>query len=429
MTTTATNTPEPAPDTTEVNDQPDAVADQALAPAAGRPADTGLAAPGKGTTIARSFAGLMPQTIGEAFLLSTYLAKSNAIPRSLIGKPESILTIVLAGIEMGLTPIRALQSITNISGTLCMKADLQLALVQRSNTVAFYEESFEVKGKTDTTLARRVGLALKPLALDDDAVALAIEKIQAAAVDLAAGNPYAWAMGIRQGTTQLHVRTFTFADAMKAVIYEASEDGSGPKEKKPLAEKFNYKSFPGDMYPKRARTRLLQVLASDITAGLPAAEAIEGGQIIEAEFVHAAAPSTSAQGDNAQILMIEIQGSHPDLALSIQKAFEELQLAPAKQLQLLTQFKGKPEDLHGWCRDEYAKRRGAPAAPPKGSGTGKKKSDKNKPVKGASHPDGPARAAAPVEQPKPEPPKAETPAEKMKAAVAAVTKKTQGGSF
>ncbi len=435
-TTTATE------DSQQVDDSVTATGtDQGLAPA--RPADTGLA-PAKTTTMARSFAGLMPQTIGEAYLLSTYLAKSNAIPRGLIGKPESVLTIVLAGVEMGLTPIRALQSITNISGTLCMKADLQLALVQRSGVVKFYEESFEVKGKTDTTLARRVNLVLQDQPLTPDAMQLAIEKIEAAAADLQPGNPYAWAMGIRHGTTQLHVRTFTYADAMKAVIYEASEDGGGPKEKKPLAEKFNYKSFPGDMYPKRARTRLLQVLASDVTAGLPAMEAIEGGQIIDAEYVHAPAPAattTKGNGDNAAVLMVDLQASHPDLGLAIQKAFEELQLAPARRLQLLTQFKGKPDDLHEWCRKEYSQRRGAATAPPKGSGTGKKA--KVKATKGASHPDGPKpgldpSSAGPVSKPEAQqtvlknedmnqvPPAEASVAARMRAAT---TKTTPSGSF
>lgn len=325
----------------------------------------------KAATMAQAFAGLMPATIGEAFILATYLAKSNAIPKGLIGKPESVLTVVMAGMEMGLTPIRSLQSITNISGTLCMKADLQLALVQRSNILAFYEEGFERFGSTDANLQKRVTMALDGKA-SEAAAELVTEKIMATVAGMKAGDPYGWAIGIRQGTNQVQVRTFTYTDATKAVIYEASEDGSGPKEKKPLAEKFNYKSFPGDMYPKRARTRLLQVLASDVTAGLPAAEAIEGGQVFEAEFTRA-----GDQPEDADMMLAVIRDRDSELATGIEAGFNHLALGPAKRLQLLVQYKEDPAGLREHLRLEAAKRMGSETIQP-----GKKATKKA----AASHP-------------------------------------------
>lgn len=322
---------------------------QAMVPAAG----AAVVASQHQKTMAQAFQGLVPTSIGEAFILAGYLAKSNAIPKSLVGKPESVLTVVLAGMELGLTPIRAVQSITNISGTLAMRADLQLGLARRGGVLDLYDESFEVRGVTDLNLQKRLQRILRKEDPQDQE--LAYEKVMAAAGGLKQGDPYAWALAKRTGEATIHVRTFTFADAQKAIIYEASEDGSGPKEKKPLSDKFNYKSFPGDMYPKRARTRVLQAVASDVLAGLPAVEAIEGGQILDAEFSR---DEDQAGGPDLNQLLADIEDQDAEAATTIRNGFAQLRLGTAHQLQKLVQFKGKPADLVAWLKQEYANRRG-----------------------------------------------------------------------
>ncbi len=115
----------------------DAPATDEQPPAAG---GGGALVAARNQTMALAFSGLVPTTIGEAVVLCTNLAKSDAIPKGLRGKPESILTVVMAGLEINLTPIRAIQSITNISGNLCMKSDLQLALVRRSGLLVYFDE-------------------------------------------------------------------------------------------------------------------------------------------------------------------------------------------------------------------------------------------------------------------------------------------------
>lgn len=304
-------------------------------------------------TMAQAFQGLMPTSIGEAYILAGYLSKGGAVPGSLKGKPEAVLTVVLAGMELGLTPIRALQSITNISGNLSMRADLQLALTRRSGVLEIYDESYEVKGQTDTNLPKRIQRILRKE--DPEDVALVIDKIQAASGGLQNGNPWAWALAKRNGDSTIHVRTFTYADAMKAVIFEKDEDNPGAKkEPKPLAMKFNYQSFPGDMYPKRARGRVLQAVASDVLAGLPAVEAIEGGQILEGEFSRA----EDTGGGDLNDLLQAIEDQDPEACTTIRNAFAQLRLGPAHQLQKLVQFKGRPADLVEWLKLEYANRRG-----------------------------------------------------------------------
>lgn len=342
--------PGPRPVTPRSEDQPS----QALVPAS-----TALAIERAGT-MQTAFQGLMPTSIGEVALLSQHLAKSSAIPGGMKGQPDTVFTIVWAGMELGLTPIRALQSISNISGTLCMKADLQLALAKSKAVLGFWEEGFEERGKTDGNLADRIQLTFKLAKIPDfeDQAVLTIQKITAVTSDLKPGNPYGWAVGCRTGDPRIQVRTFTFADAERAIIYEKDEGNpNGPREKKPLSQKFNYKSFPGDMYPKRARTRLLQILASDVTNGLPAVETLEGGQVIDAEYSRV---EDEASGDTADSLLAAVEVEHPELGMAIRNGFKQLTMNQAKQLQKLTQFKGKPNDLLEWMKTEYANRKGVP---------------------------------------------------------------------
>lgn len=330
------------------------------------PATQALATQRAGT-MQQAFEGLMPTSIGEIALLAQHLAKSEAIPGGMKGKPDTVFTVVWAGMELGLTPIRALQSISNISGTLCMKADLQLALAQSKGVMGFYEEGFEERGKTDPNLAERIALSFRlakdhsgrALIQDHEAqAALVLAKITAVTNELKPGNPYGWSIGMRSGDTRVQVRTFTFADAERAMIYEKDEGNpNGPKEKKPLSQKFNYKSFPGDMYPKRARTRLLQVLASDVTNGLPAIEQLEGGQVFDAEFSRV---EDEPAGDSADAQLAAIAVEQPELATAISNGFKQLSMNSAKQLMKLNQFKGKPADLLDWLKTEYANRAGKP---------------------------------------------------------------------
>ncbi len=319
-------------------------------------------------TMQQAFAGLMPTSIGEVAVLSQHLARSTAIPKGMRGQPDTVFTVIWAGMELGLTPIRSLQSISNISGTLCMKADLQLALTKNRQVLAFYDEGFERYGKTDTNLAKRLKLALgktlRKLGATDqdieDEVDLVVEKIGSATADgMKAGDPYGWAVAMRAGDQQIHVRTFTFADAEKAIIYEHDEANPGaPKERKPLSQKFNYKSFPGDMYPKRARTRLLQIVASDVTNGLPAVEQLEGGQVIDAEFTVSHHGDGDPGGDDVDTLVAAIRDEDAEAATTVEAGFKQLKMGKAAQLQKLLQFKGKPKDLVEWLRSEWLARGG-----------------------------------------------------------------------
>lgn len=286
-------------------------------------------------TMATAFSGLIPTSIGEAFTLAQTLAKSTAIPKGYRGKPENILVSILAGLEIGLTPIRSLNMLTNISGNLGMRADLAIALVRRSGVLDYYDEGYEEREGTDGDLATRAADGGKILAL---------------VKTVPKGAPYGWASGRRKGDPpgQITTRVFSWVDADTAEIWE-DDESSGRKRSK-LSERFNYKSFPGDIYPKRARTRVLGVLFSDVLAGMPTVESLEGGQVIDAEF-RTVAPDADA-------VLAAIEETDPTLAANIVAGFDALKMSPARRLQKLTEFQDHPDRLATWLRDEFGTQTG-----------------------------------------------------------------------
>lgn len=336
------------------------------------------AAAARTQTMALAFSGLIPQSIGEAMTLCTALAKSTAIPKALRQKPESILTVVMAGLEIGLTPIRAIQSITNISGNLAMKADLQLALVRRSGLLEYFDEGFELAGETDTDLAARTKDGQKILAL---------------VKTVPAGKPYGWTTAKRKGDNQLTTRTFTWLDAERAFVYDQDEDdpGSTQKIRKKLSEKFNYQAWPQSMYPRRSRGQVLQTGFSDVLAGMPSVESLEGGQIIDV-----APGDYSVGGPDAADLLADMRNQDAEATTGIELAFQNLDLAPGRQLQLLTKFKGDPKALYLHLRDEYTRRQGKGEAPPPKKAAAPKAADQ-----------APAQPAAPAPAPEPAKPAAQ----------------------
>lgn len=316
-------------------------------------------------TMALAFSGLVPQSIGEAMTLCTALAKSLAIPKGLRGKPESILTVVMAGLELGLTPIRAIQSITNISGNLCMKADLQLALVRRSGLLVYFDEGYEEAGRTDHEGRLLKKLKANRCPFPEDTADLILELT----ADLPDDRPYGWTVAKRKGDDQLITRVFSWADAERAFVYEQDEDeaGSSERKRKKLSEKFNYVAWPQSMYPRRSRGQVLQTGFSDVLAGMPSLEALEGGQVIDVDR------ADYSVGTDADDLLADMRNQDAEAASGIELAFQNLNVAPGRQLQLLTKFKGDPKALWLHLRDEYSRRQGKVAAPPPKAKTGEAK--------------------------------------------------------
>lgn len=278
--------------------------------------------------------GLMPQSLGEAFQLSAYLAKSEVIPKALRGKPESVLTVMLTGYELGLSSMQALNNITIISGHLALMSNLQLALVRNSGLLAYWDEGYVVAATDDPARSERT---------------------------------YGWCDVARHGIVdpetgklKLFRRVFTVAMAEKVVIDEKQWDDSKHKfvsvGKTSLAEKDTYQSWPERMYPYRARSWVLEAVFGDVLKGLPSKEGLEGGQVVTSSPIHEG-QILEDEPDAAALLSL-IAMNDPELATSIGAGFEVLQLAPGRRLQKLKEFEGRPDDLSKWLKDEYANRKG-----------------------------------------------------------------------
>lgn len=309
-------------------------------------------------TMAVAFQGLVPGSMGEAMQLAQHLAKSKAVPKSLQGEPESVFTIIMAGMEIGLTPIRAIQSISVISGSLAMKADLQLAQVRRSGALEYFDEGFELAGKTDESLEDRLSRTGRTPAEQSELAALA-GTIMDLTNDVPEGQPYGWAISQRRSDPQKHVRVFSWLDAERFTYDEwEGPDSNRRKVKKKLSEKHAYVSTPQDMYPKRARVRVLQVTHSDVLAGMPAIEALDGTPgAIEAEVINSEVVQPTSSEDMIGQLLATIRETDATAASSIVAGFEQLQMGIAKRLQKLTEYRGNPAGLLDWLKTEYANRK------------------------------------------------------------------------
>jgi hypothetical protein len=102
-----------------------------------------------------SLAAFVPQSLEEAWRLSTAIAASGMAPKTYGTDPNKIMVGLLAGAEVGLTPFVALQSIANINGNPALWGDGMLGLVEASGLLEDFEESDD--GKVATCRAVRKG--------------------------------------------------------------------------------------------------------------------------------------------------------------------------------------------------------------------------------------------------------------------------------
>jgi hypothetical protein len=87
-----------------------------------------------------------PSTLEGAMALADILAKSKVgIPDTLQGKPAEILTVVMQGAELGLTPLRSLNQIHVIKGRTTLAAQLMSAMVKSHPLCKYLRLKQEIK--------------------------------------------------------------------------------------------------------------------------------------------------------------------------------------------------------------------------------------------------------------------------------------------
>lgn len=168
------------------------------------------------TTNRGSFA---PTNLTEAMTFCEMLAQSSMVPSKYIGKPQDIMVCVQWGMEIGLAPMQALQSIAVINGKPSLFGDAMMAMVQASPVCENIEEYLEGEGT--------------------DAVAVCI--------------------ATRKGRKPVTVR-FSVQDAVKAQLWGKQ----GP-----------WTQYPNRMMQFRARGFALRDAFPDVLRGLITAEELE----------------------------------------------------------------------------------------------------------------------------------------------------------
>lgn len=90
----------------------------------------------------------VPQTLEEAWRLSTAIAQSGMAPKSYGTDANKIMVGIMAGAEVGMTPFVALQSFANINGNPSLWGDGMLGLVEASGLLEDMEETDDGKEAT-----------------------------------------------------------------------------------------------------------------------------------------------------------------------------------------------------------------------------------------------------------------------------------------
>lgn len=97
--------------------------------------------------------GIVPQTFEECYRLAKMF--SVAGPDAYRNKPDECCVAIMQGLELGLSPIAALQSIAVINGRPCLWGDGALGVVRGSGLVESFDETDD--GETATCTIKRRG--------------------------------------------------------------------------------------------------------------------------------------------------------------------------------------------------------------------------------------------------------------------------------
>jgi hypothetical protein len=93
---------------------------------------------GEGRQIQR----LQVKSFGELISLADMLAKSDIVPKDMVGKPANVLLALMFGNELGVTPAQALQNVMIVNGRPALWGDLVMGLVENSNLQEMWKDEF-----------------------------------------------------------------------------------------------------------------------------------------------------------------------------------------------------------------------------------------------------------------------------------------------
>lgn len=106
------------------------------------------------TTQKQTFS-LAPKDLDEAMRFADILASASIVPKDYIGKPGNVLVAIQWGMELGLQPMQAMQSIAVINGRPSLWGDAMLALVKAHPAFEWIKEDCD--GNIATCTVKRRG--------------------------------------------------------------------------------------------------------------------------------------------------------------------------------------------------------------------------------------------------------------------------------
>lgn len=165
---------------------------------------------------------IVPQTWGEAVQMATAFVRAGMVPKHFENNIERATVAILAGLEVGLTPMSALQSIAVINNMPTIYGDGMLGLIRASGYLEDIEEGVEYNKQ---------------------------------------GQPVSATCRVkRKGENTWGVHMFTIEDAMKGGL---------------LAKPGPWKQYPQRMLQMRARAWALRDKFADVLKGLKSAEEMQ----------------------------------------------------------------------------------------------------------------------------------------------------------
>jgi hypothetical protein len=223
-------------------------------------------------------AAFVPTSLEETWRLSTIIASSQMAPKSYNNDPNRIMVGIMAGLELGLSPFTALQSIAVIGNNPSVWGDGALALVEASGLLEYHHETFDDRANVATCTVKRLG---KPSET---------------------------------------VRTFSYDDAKKASL---------------LGKQGPWQGYPKRMCQMRARAFALRDTFADVLKGIGIAEEVRDHTLIGETRVYAGNTPLSAAMLNQQANAGEPEPATVDaeyVTVSDQAAADEAEPEPKSQI-------------------------------------------------------------------------------------------------
>ena len=120
-------------------------------------------------TQAKPAFSLAPSSLQEAMDFANMLSKSNLVPKDYQGNPSNCIIAMQWGMEIGLQPLQAMQSIAVINGRPSIWGDAMLALVRGSGVLEEISETLEEGDTVAVCTVKRRGEkpATRRFSLDD----------------------------------------------------------------------------------------------------------------------------------------------------------------------------------------------------------------------------------------------------------------------